>query len=318
MTDFTPVPQQAAAVSSTVDQTVAAPLEADHSQGEFHFHSSSTSCTNFDYTAAPIFSFDDEPLFEVDGSALPPDDFFSSPEWTDPSPALSMAMSFAVDSCDTSPLLTDNYDAPDFSGVPLFGTDYYSVRSPQNAFNSTNKDINEESGLLLLRALNKHSIAQDADVKRDSSTSIPLTASPNAISSPAPFNRPLFSPSTSSESLVDRHSFNSGIKRRRDTTELLPMDAPIQPRKYLAPSKTSRKEFQDLDFEAEVAAEEIAIAAEKNPLLAKRRQNTLAARRSRHRKAAELQELHDTIDELRNEKEMWKARCLRLEKNLES
>lgn len=328
MNNFTPAPQQLAATvtpPAVEQQTVAAVLEAGHSQGACSDGYFCVSCANVaapPSTAGPLFSFDDEPLFEADGSGvpLPPDDFFSSPEWTDPSPALTMAMSFAVDSCDTSPLLTaDNYDVPDLSGVPLFGGDYYSARSPQNAFNTT-KDVNEESGLLLLRALNKHNAASglntaDESVKLESST-VPLTASPSAISSPMPFvNRPSLSTSSSSESFTDRQPSSSrGIKRRHDTTDLLPMDAPIQPRTYKTPSATSRKEIADEG--AAIAAEKKAIDAIKNPLEAKRLSNTLAARRSRHRKAAELQDLHDTIEELRSEKDFWKKKFLKLEQQL--
>ena len=45
----------------------------------------------------------------------------------------------------------------------------------------------------------------------------------------------------------------------------------------------------------------------------KRLSNTLAARRSRHRKAEELKRLHDTIETLQNEVAMWKQRCERAE-----
>lgn len=296
------VPQQAMASSPSLEQVNVSTHEASsHSQAPL-----------------PTFSFDDEPLFGVEGSTLP-DDFFSSPEWTDPSPALTTSMSFALDSsCDTSPLLTDNYDAPDYSGIPLFGnfplnvsysTESFdrSKRSPQNAFSNV-KDANEESAKFILRAFNEHNSFIPADIKKEvkkqESTASLLTASPAAISSPLLASRPVISSFSSYESLVDRPQPSvRGTKRRLDTTDLLPLDAPIQPRTYKTASATSRREKQ------EFAAEEAEIAAEKDPLVAKRLSNTLAARRSRHRKATELRALNDKIEDLEDQVEMWKRRC---------
>lgn len=318
MSDFQPA-QHAAAPAPSTDVPAALPLESGHSQ------------------TAPEFSFDDEPLFGMDGPAAAalPDDFFSSPEWTDPSPALTTSMSFNLDSCDPSPLLTDNYEAPaDFSGMPLFGdynnhslyaTDHSSSspkRSPQNAFSRV-KDVNEESALLLLRAFNSHrSVNVEAEDKVAPSVTA-LSASPSAISSPLPSAnalRPLLSSSSSSSLPVQdnrthrTHSSVRGTKRRIETSDLLPIDAPVQPRTYRTPSATSRKESSS---DATFAAEEAAIAAEKDPLVAKRLSNTLAARRSRHRKAEELRALNDTIEDLESEVEMWKRRCIRAEQELD-
>ena len=52
------------------------------------------------------------------------DDFFSSPLWTDPSPALTDGNTFDVESCGPSPLLaTDDLERPaaDVANMPLFG-----------------------------------------------------------------------------------------------------------------------------------------------------------------------------------------------------
>ncbi|EPQ30433.1 uncharacterized protein PFL1_01959 [Pseudozyma flocculosa PF-1] len=110
-----------------------------------------------------------------------------------------------------------------------------------------------------------------------------------------------------------------GTKRRFDPSDLLPLDAPIQPRKYHTVSATSRRDTPSggaatAEGDDPFADEEAAIRKEKDPRVAKRLSNTLAARRSRHRKAEELRTLHETIDSLRNEVEMWKKRCERAEK----
>ncbi len=63
------------------------------------------------------------------------EDFLSSPEWTDPSPALTDSMSFEINSCDPSPLLPlDSYEddlgVPGIAGAPLF--------PPQDGYASSN------------------------------------------------------------------------------------------------------------------------------------------------------------------------------------
>jgi hypothetical protein len=57
---------------------------------------------------------------------------------------------------------------------------------------------------------------------------------------------------------------------------------------------------------------------EMDAIEAKRRQNTLAARRSRKRKLEHQQELENAIDNERREKEAWKLRALSLEALLRS
>ncbi len=128
--------------------------------------------------------------------------------------------------------------------------------------------------------------------------------------------------------------------RKRPSSELIPLDAPVQPRKYttvgmvrkssadgavdavdgssssssstapapipvqlpLPPRKRGRKPAAKSAEEAEQRKVESK--------LAKRMSNTIAARRSRHRKAEELQELHDRIAELESEAQMWKSKYM--------
>ena len=103
-------------------------------------------------------------------------------------------------------------------------------------------------------------------------------------------------------------------KRVMDTAKLVPLDAPIQPRQYNGPSATARKEICAEERQEATPApsskrcrrSETPVAAD--PLLSKRLNNTLAARRSRHRKAEELKELHDTISSLKDEVQDWKMK----------
>ncbi|PWN31657.1 uncharacterized protein FA14DRAFT_182448 [Meira miltonrushii] len=294
--------------------------------------------------AAPDFAFNDEPVFTIDddilltsgpqvGSATvagTADDFFSSPEWTDPSPALTTSMSFNLDSCDTSPLLTDINEAPELAGMPLFGDQVQfplfstplqedaaytsngdvqqqnasNKRSPQMAFSRV-KDTNEHSALLLLRAFNSTAVA-NAEKSPLSAVAAAEKHQSNGFASPAAILSPL-PPTIATPSTPSLEAPLRGTKRRLDSTDLLPIDAPIQSRTYKTPSATSRKDLVD----AEPSTPDLSNTSD--PTAAKRLSNTLAARRSRHRKAEELKQLHDTIEDLTSQMEMWKRRCLRAE-----
>ncbi|KAI0315611.1 hypothetical protein OF83DRAFT_1031091, partial [Amylostereum chailletii] len=107
---------------------------------------------------------------------------------------------------------------------------------------------------------------------------------------------------------------------------LVPLNAPIQPRKYVTPSQTSKKELpatfarkrarsQAFGEDDELAAEDgsLPTLTEEEAIKAKRLQNTLAARRSRKRKLEYQRELEEALEAERKEKEMWKSRALVLE-----
>lgn len=313
------------------------------------------------------------------------EDFLSSPDWTDPSPALTDSMTFDLESCDPSPLLPmDSYDGegagvPGIAGAPLFspqdgyassnvspfeaahhdpssaaagdfgasemGPDFTlfpEVRSSSTqerklpaemAFSKAPKAPAEDPAFTLLRALSSAALSGAsvaAPVPAPVSSTPPvatsaLTTSPLMLSTSVPTEEAKSSTeevtAEARPEVVRRSSSTStspttgsrGTKRRLDTTDLLPLDAPIQPRKYHTVSATSRRDTPVSAEEASFAADEEAIRREKDPRVAKRLSNTLAARRSRHRKAEELRQLHETIDSLRNEVEMWKKRCERAE-----
>lgn len=117
----------------------------------------------------------------------------------------------------------------------------------------------------------------------------------------------------------------TGTRKNLTPASLIPEDAPIQSRHYVTPSATSRKAvpqnfarkrsramaFADDDDEDEDElddgpepknAEEAAIAA-------KRRQNTLAARRSRKRKLQYQNELEVALEGAKAETDKWKGRA---------
>ena len=108
---------------------------------------------------------------------------------------------------------------------------------------------------------------------------------------------------------------------------LLPLDAPIQPRRYLTSSATARKDaFPHMrwrggtgDEPDELLDESNATpAAELKALELKRQQNTLGARKSRQRKLQYQLQLEETVSTLSTEKEAWRARAMMYEALLRS
>lgn len=128
------------------------------------------------------------------------------------------------------------------------------------------------------------------------------------------------------------HSFKSPARRKNPPTgtrknispdALIPYDAPVQPRKYATPSATSRKEVpavfakkrsRSQAFGGDEDGEEPQLDPEDvDAIEAKRRQNTLAARRSRKRKLEYQRELEASVEKANDEKEYWIQRARILE-----
>lgn len=162
------------------------------------------------------------------------------------------------------------------------------------------------------------------------SSALAAAPAPPAVASPAELERvptvspavaPTVAPTVASEA-PEVAAAPRKRKRAADTTDLLPLDAPIQTRKYRGASKTSRKPLPAREDAAAAAAadeeDELGEEASKpktaaEAMLAKRLNNTLAARRSRHRKAEELKQLHDQIAALTSEADAWKRKAAALE-----
>lgn len=149
----------------------------------------------------------------------------------------------------------------------------------------------------------------------------------SAFPSPAPSSSSLPSTSTTSR----RRSIATGTRKGLTPESLVPIDAPTQPRKYISPSATSRKDLpaifarkrsrsQAFEGDDELVGEEQLgpNATEKEQIEWKRRQNTLAARKSRKRKLLHQQELEESVERLTQEKEVWRTRALTLRQLLHS
>lgn len=151
-------------------------------------------------------------------------------------------------------------------------------------------------------------------------TSVPASALPSPpITGPSVTPASITAPASSSTSMGGTKSFRGTRRRRRDVDELLPLDAPIQPRMYHTESATSRRDSKDHSSSGEASpnngnplATPTLPSAENQGVDAralKRLSNTIAARRSRHRKAEELKRLYDMIEQLEKEVGVWKGRC---------
>ncbi|KAF5332455.1 hypothetical protein D9611_005355 [Ephemerocybe angulata] len=155
-------------------------------------------------------------------------------------------------------------------------------------------------------------------------TSVPA---PNQYAMPSSShqNQQSYEQIPSPSSLVHRRR-RSGSSRRMSPDDLMPHDAPTQPRRYLTSSATSKKEIPSYytkrpsysrvsdEEEDELAGEEPLgpNATDQDKIEWKRRQNTLAARRSRKRKLMQQQQLEQAVEDLTREKEIWRTRALTL------
>ena len=117
----------------------------------------------------------------------------------------------------------------------------------------------------------------------------------------------------------------TGTRKNITAESLVPLEAPTQPRKYVTPSATSRKEVpavfarkrarqQLVDGEEDEFNEVLKPnATETEQIEWKRRQNTLAARKSRRRKLVHQRALEMQVSELTEDRERWRQRTLALQ-----
>ncbi|KAF8186926.1 hypothetical protein K438DRAFT_1835293, partial [Mycena galopus ATCC 62051] len=127
-----------------------------------------------------------------------------------------------------------------------------------------------------------------------------------------------------------RRATVTGTRKNLKPEALIPLEAPTQKRTYLTPSATSRKAvpavFQKKRQHSVAFAgdaddlEELGVlsptASEAETIEYKRRQNTLAARKSRKRKLEHQRELEEQVETLQGEVELWKGRALTMQNAL--
>ncbi|KAF8443198.1 hypothetical protein L210DRAFT_3165384 [Boletus edulis BED1] len=111
-----------------------------------------------------------------------------------------------------------------------------------------------------------------------------------------------------------RKSTATGTRKNITPGSLVPVDTPTQSRKYVTPPTTSWKELPAAgagDEENQLADEGLTPSlSDLEQIEVKRRQNTIAARRSRKRKLEYQRELEQSLEQYKRESEMWKQRAL--------
>ncbi|KAF8992662.1 hypothetical protein BDQ17DRAFT_1369161 [Cyathus striatus] len=154
--------------------------------------------------------------------------------------------------------------------------------------------------------------------------------SPNQPTSALPTTAPASTsrlPSVALSTSNKRKSSATGTRKGLTPQALVPLDAPTQPRKYVTPSATSRKEVpavfarkraRSQAFDEDELEELPPDASEQDQIEWKRRQNTIAARRSRKRKLEHQQHLENEIVRLQGEANRWRDRANVLQSVLKS
>ena len=240
-------------------------------------------------------------------------EFLTSP--LDESPWEEMLTTPALESDDmcgdmlTSPAIVDSDDFG-FGSMPLFADALSYSRTLEPVKTSPAIQHQVFDGLYTMPSPDTPSLDPSS-----------IDASPSA----PPIDTPSLTPS---EIASRRKSSPTGTRKNITPESLIPFDAPIQPRKYLTPSATSRKEVpavfkkkrsRSTAFgEEEDGGDESAQNVDLEAIEAKRRQNTLAARRSRKRKLEYQRELEATVEKEKEEKDQWRTKALFYKALLES
>ncbi|KAJ6507999.1 hypothetical protein C8R47DRAFT_65344 [Mycena vitilis] len=116
----------------------------------------------------------------------------------------------------------------------------------------------------------------------------------------------------------------TGTRKNLRPEALIPLDAPTQKRTYVTPSATSRKVVPDAIVKKRLHSVAFSMddddlaelgvlsptASEAETIEYKRRQNTLAARKSRKRKLEHQQALEDEVADLKAQLTTWRERAL--------
>ncbi|KAL0577313.1 hypothetical protein V5O48_004669 [Marasmius crinis-equi] len=225
--------------------------------------------------------------------------------------------------------LTPDLDTPIMEGYDDATMDVYATNGQSALFNDQATGMYEQ--IEEISVTDKGKAKENIKVKEETST--PDTKPLSAFPQPTP-SLPL-STTMTTRSAARRGSSTStvptGTRRNVTPHSLIPYDAPTQTRRYITPSSTSRKEMplgfarkrkrvdstsrakpdsasgeDELDEPLEPLRPN---ATEKEAIEHKRRQNTLAARKSRKRKLEHLVQLENDNAELKEELESWKAKA---------
>ncbi|KLO08119.1 hypothetical protein SCHPADRAFT_620528 [Schizopora paradoxa] len=268
------------------------------------------------------------PRRKVSTPGLGWDEFLTSP--FDDSPAGDFdfletpanAASSLGDDFFTSPLVADlNSFDPSFTDLPVFADDEFAkmtMMPPPPPPSSSSLDVPNLDNLFTMSPLTP---ALDALV------------TPAQVDDNSSFPEPPASTTGTKSSLKLNKKGPTGTRKNITPESLVPLEAPTQSRNYITPSTTSRKElpavfakkrarstaFGDEEDELEDGEEAAPpTGTEADAIAAKRRQNTLAARRSRKRKLEYQRDLENAVETERQEKEMWRGKAMFFERHMQA
>jgi len=196
---------------------------------------------------------------------------------------------------DTSPALCDIDDDDMLPAMPLFGFEpgHPPACDPQVVEPPSTSIL----GLNLLDVEGLISMATPAlDSVPMPSPSDPPSTSPTSEYAPSSLSSvPSIPPPTKNKKVT-------GHRRNITPASLVPVDAPTQSRSYIKPSATSRKDIPAafVAVSKKRGVSEVADDLE-DAIEAKRRQNTVAARRSRARKLEYVRDLESKVEQLQSD-----------------
>lgn len=256
-------------------------------------------------------------------------DVLASPEFRD-------AASFDMDTYLTSPLLGTPYDTPydDFATSPADDSPFndflttpvmQDISDPvmNDSLEFENMSLFPDMGIYedLVKAAPEMTTAVPKINEEQMYTISPGTPALHSVDPSSLYPSPRM-PQSLPPNNNRRKSSATGTRKNITPESLVPIDAPTQPRKYQYPSATSRKEvpagFAKKRSRSQAFGDEEdeldepplgANATEKEQIEWKRRQNTLAARKSRKRKLEYQQNLENTIAHLTKENQMYKTQA---------
>ncbi|KAF5381930.1 hypothetical protein D9757_007568 [Collybiopsis confluens] len=274
-----------------------------------------------------------------------PYDDFTNTSPLDDSPWIPDLNTPIMDQIDDFEYLADPTSAWDES-APLFdeaGLPYYKQSSIHDGVEVKESQQSSQSDAAELLSNHKlYLFSPSSPVLEDfNSHPVPSIHSPAQrtgralYSSPRLPTSPIFQPSAAAAATTTERtrsksrgpSLNATGTRKDITPEsMVPYNAPTQSRSYVLPSSTSRKAypahaarkrsrseaFGDNTQEQDELTSEAAPgpnASEVEHIEWKRRQNTLAARKSRKRKLEHLRIVECERDELKQDRDKWKVRC---------
>ncbi|KAJ7795590.1 hypothetical protein B0H14DRAFT_2532278 [Mycena olivaceomarginata] len=267
--------------------------------------------------AFPAFDSPEEPLL------ADPNDWVNEPLFSDASPFLTSPLDASYDDFGTSPMETP-YSS--FLGTPSL-TDL-DLESPLITMDSSPLIAGFNDDLDLFGAASAFptvEVTAAAPKPKLPASNKLWTFSPStpALDSIKPSTVPTKSAPVIPPAPSRRRSNVTGTRKNLTPAALIPLDAPTQKRTYITPSVTSRKAVPDAivkkrlhsvafsdDKDEEELAELSPTASEAEIIEYKRRQNTLAARKSRKRKLEHQQALEDEVQQLSKQVTMWRERAM--------